>query len=218
MTAWRRASSKYGPPGARATGGATDSSTASKARCQNGYCQRDYYMDVVKNAEETGDPLPAHWNTRDSERSVARRLADAKAARVGTPAANPPPQELLDRVKQRGSIIKELTDLGCEVHENLGTSTGTRDLKRALEKKKAENAGVGGTKKGDRVVVLENDGTSTKAHAGRTGVVKKVKSSGGWRDVLFDGADGVMGIQDKFLRKITVAAPAPAPASADMEL
>ena len=27
-----------------------------KARCQNGYCQRDYYMDVVKNAEETGDP------------------------------------------------------------------------------------------------------------------------------------------------------------------
>ena len=28
MTAWRRASSKYGPPGARATGGATDSSTA----------------------------------------------------------------------------------------------------------------------------------------------------------------------------------------------
>jgi hypothetical protein len=189
-----------------------------KARCQNGYCQRDYYMDVVKNAEETGDPLPAHWNTRDSERSVARRLADAKAARVGTPAANPPPQELLDRVKQRGSIIKELTDLGCEVHENLGTSTGTRDLKRALEKKKAENAGVGGTKKGDRVVVLENDGTSTKAHAGRTGVVKKVKSSGGWRDVLFDGAQSVTGIPDKFLSKITAAAPAPAPASADMEL
>jgi hypothetical protein len=93
-----------------------------------------------------------------------------------------------------------------------------RDLKRALEKKKAENAGVGGTKKGDRVVVLENDGTSTKAHAGRTGVVKKVKSSGGWRDVLFDGAQSVTGIPDKFLSKITAAVSAPAPASADMEL
>ena len=48
--------------------------------------------------------------------------------------------------------------------------------------------------------------------------MKKVKSSGGWRDVLLDGANSVTGIPDKFLRKITAAAPAPAPASADMEL
>ena len=89
-----------------------------------------------------------------------------------------------------------------------------------LEKKKAEKAGVGGTKKGDHVVVLENNGHSTKAYAGRTGVVKKVKSAGGWSDVLFDGANSVTGIPDKFLSKITAAAPAPAPApaSADMVL
>jgi len=123
---------------------------------------------------------------------------------------------MLDRLKERGSIIKELTNLGCEVDENLET----RDLKRALEKKKAENAGVGGTKKGDHVVVLENNRAGAKAYVGRTGVVKKVKSSGGWRDVLIDGANSVTGIPDKFLRKITAAAPAPAPApaSADMVL
>ena len=85
-----------------------------------------------------------------------------------------------------------------------------------LAKKKA---GVGGTKKGDHVVVLENDGSRTKAYAGRTGVVMKVKKkSGGWRDVKFDGQESVTGVPDKFLRKITAAAPAPAPASADMEL
>ena len=41
----------------------------------------------------------------------------------------------------------------------------------------------------------------------------------GARDrVKFDGQESVTGVPDKFLRKITAAAPAPAPASADMEL
>ena len=85
-----------------------------------------------------------------------------------------------------------------------------------LAKKKA---GVGGTKKGDHVVVLENDGSRTKAYAGRTGVVMTAKKkSGGWCDVQFDDDESVKGIPDKFLRKITAAAPAPAPASANMEL
>ena len=46
------------------------------------------------------------------------------------------------------------------------------------------------------------------------------KHAFGWRDVLIDGANSVTGIPDKFLRKITAAAPAPAPApaSADMVL
>ena len=56
------------------------------------------------------------------------------------------------------------------------------------------------------------------AKKGAENLVKKVKSSGGWRDVLIDGANSVTGIPDKFLRKITAAAPAPAPASADMVL
>ena len=183
------------------------------ARCQNEYCQRTYYMDVIEDALETGGELPAHWKTRDNDRSVALRLADAKAARVGTPAANPPPKALLDEVNERAALVTELTNLGCEFDEK----ASKKDLKQKLEKKKAEKAGVGGTKKNDRVVVLENDNRAARAHVGRTGVVKKVKSRG-WRDVLFDDANSVTGIPDKFLRKITAAAPAPAPASADMEL
>ncbi len=82
-----------------------------------------------------------------------------------------------------------------------------------------KKAGVGGTKMNDRVVVLENDHRAVSGYAGRTGVVMKVKKkSGGWRDVKFDGQESVTGVPDKFLRKITAAAPAPAPASADMEL